>query len=307
MKVPILFIIFNRKETAQNAFQHIKKYQPEHLYIAADGPRKNKPGEDIICDETRQAILNEIDWPCNVKTLFRTANLGCAKAVSSALDWFFESEEFGVIVEDDIVLSQDFYRFAKEMDSKYRDDERIMCINAQYYGVEHRFDSSYVFTTMSSPWGWATWKRAWKYMDMSMKLYPHIPFKRYIKAFGLARGLMFYWMYWRQAYNILSKGGEISSWWTRWAFNIFANNGLVIAPTYNMAVNIGLTGTEGTHHTADDKNLYSFLELTSLPPILAHPKEICPNKEIIRIENRDFIRVRKHGAIKKLKNLFPGF
>ena len=159
-------------DVAIEALKSIRKYQPSRLYIAADGPRRHKPGEKEKCETTRMAVLNMIDWPCEVKTLFRDNNLGCANAVSQALDWFFESEEFGVIVEDDIILSQDFYRFAAEMNERYKDNNRVMCINAQYFGSEDLFKTSYIFSSMGNCWGWATWRRAWKYMDLSMALFP---------------------------------------------------------------------------------------------------------------------------------------
>lgn len=307
MKVAVLFLIFNRPEVSSKAMKSIKEYQPSKLYIAADGPRISKTGEEERCVKTRQAVLEMIDWPCEVKTLFRDRNLGCAKAVSSAINWFFENEEFGVIVEDDIILGQDFYRFAKEMDDRYRDDERVMCINAQYVGPRDRFKTSYVFSAMSNPWGWATWRRAWKHMDMKMLKYPDISLHKYVTTLGLIRGVMFGCLYWRVAYRIISRGGEISSWWTRWAFNIIANDGLVIAPTHNMSVNVGFCGTDGTHYSSNDKDLYSFLNIETLPKHLFHPNSECLNNEMRDIESRDFIRIRKNGVKKKLRKIFPRF
>lgn len=302
MKIPVLFLIFNRKDASIKAFQAIKTYKPDQLFIAADGPRPQKEGEKEKCEETRQAVLEMIDWPCEVKTLFRDENLGCAKAVSSAIDWFFENVEFGIIVEDDIILSQDFFRLAQVIDSKYRDDDRIMCVNAQYIGPEHKIPETYRFSVMASPWGWATWRRAWKKMDMTMSLYPKIGIKQYIKSYGIVKGLLKHYYIWKPAYKIISSGGDISSWATRWDFNVFANNGLVVIPLKNLAVNIGCTGIGGAHYSADDENLYSWLKLESLPEEITHPIEIRHDKFLKKIENRDYIRVKKAGLIKKIKN-----
>ena len=300
-KIPILLLIFNREDVAIKAMFSIQEYRPQRLYIAADGPRISKNGEKDKCEKTRQAVLDMIDWECEVKTLFRDQNLGCAKAVSTAIDWFFNNEEFGIIVEDDIVLSQDFYRFAKEIDDKYRNDERIMCINAQYIGHPKNFKSSYVFSTMGSPWGWATWRRAWQHMDLSMSLFPRNSLIKHIKSFGFVRALFLYYYYWEHDYRIISSGGDISSWATRWSFNIFANGGLVVVPTVNMAINVGLTGTQSTHYETKDKNLYSFMKLEKLPTNLSHPNEIKVCKKMRKIESRDFIRIRVHGLKKKLQ------
>ena len=94
MKIPVLLTIFNRKDTALEALKSIKAYQPEKLYIAADGPRTHKEGEEQACADTRQAVMDAIDWPCQVQTLFREENLGCAWAMYGAISWFLEQEEW---------------------------------------------------------------------------------------------------------------------------------------------------------------------------------------------------------------------
>ena len=298
-KIPILFLIFNRKDVATQAIRSIREYAPIRLYIAADGPRDTKVGEFEKCEETRQAVLGMIDWPCDVRTLFRNKNLGCAKAVSGAIDWFFDNEEFGIIIEDDIILSQDFYRFAKEMDIRYRSDERVMCINAQYFGQKDVFDTSYTFSTMGNCWGWATWRRAWSKMDLSMSLFPMTTFMKHMRSFGLFRAIMLYFYYWRHDYRLISSGGDISSWATRWNFSIFANDGLAIVPTRNLTINVGMK--EGVHYTASDDDLYSHLKLESLPPQIIHPAKVEADCRIRNIENADFLRIRLKGLLKKIK------
>lgn len=89
LSTPVLFLIFNRPDTTKKVFNEIKKAEPKKLFIAADGPRKDKEGEKEKCEQARQ-IIEEIDWECKVKTLFRDKGLGCKLAVSSASDWFLK-------------------------------------------------------------------------------------------------------------------------------------------------------------------------------------------------------------------------
>ena len=110
IKSAVLFIIFNRPDTTKKVFDQIKAGKPGRLYIAADGPRMNRPGEEVLCRQTRE-IINDVDWPCEVKTLFRQTNQGCKEAVSSAIAWFFENEEEGIILEDDCLPNNSFFRF----------------------------------------------------------------------------------------------------------------------------------------------------------------------------------------------------
>jgi hypothetical protein len=113
MKTPVLFLIFNRPNTAQRVFEIIKKIKPKYLFIAADGPRKNKLGEEKKCEETKNFILQNIDWNCEIKTLFRKENLGCREAISSAITWFFDNVDKGIILEDDCLPSESFFHFVK--------------------------------------------------------------------------------------------------------------------------------------------------------------------------------------------------
>ena len=107
LTAPVLFLIFNRPETTQQVFSAIKKAKPPRLYIAADGPRSDYPNESENCEIARSAATN-VDWDCEVKTLFRERNLGCGLAVTSAIDWFFEQESEGIMFDILFVLSQPF-------------------------------------------------------------------------------------------------------------------------------------------------------------------------------------------------------
>ena len=109
-KSPVLLLIFNRPDITLRVFEQIKLAQPSKLYIAADGPRDNVPTERELCDAARD-ILNFVDWECEVKTLLRDINLGCKYAVSNSIDWFFENEEEGIILEDDCLPNDDFFSF----------------------------------------------------------------------------------------------------------------------------------------------------------------------------------------------------
>ena len=115
MKTPVLFLFFNRPDTTTRVFSVIREAKPARLFLAADGARYEKEGERDLCRETRSTVEEMIDWPCEVHRLYREENLGCRVAVSSAIDWFFEHVEDGIILEDDTLPSSSFFRFAETM------------------------------------------------------------------------------------------------------------------------------------------------------------------------------------------------
>lgn len=122
--IPILFIIFKRKDVALKSFESIRKIQPKKLYVAGDGPRSYIQGEAKKVEDTRQAILKAVDWDCEIHTLFQKENLGCCVGVYSAINWLFDNEDKGIIIEDDCVLRDSFYPFAEELLVRYKDDYR---------------------------------------------------------------------------------------------------------------------------------------------------------------------------------------
>src|SRR5271169_304080 len=145
----------------------IRRAQPPRLYVAADGPR-DRPGEPRRCEEVRR-IATAVDWPCDVKTLFRDQNLGLRRAVASAIDWFFESEEEGIVLEDDCLPSLDFFRFCTELLERYRTDTRVMAIcGSSYVNPGSNHTASYYFSYYADVWGWATWRRAWQLYDRDL-------------------------------------------------------------------------------------------------------------------------------------------
>ena len=161
ISTPVLFLIFNRPELTEKVFQKIQDAQPKYLFVAADGPRDNKYGEKDLCEKTRAVVLENITWECEVKTLFRTENLGCRTAVSSAINWFFENVEEGIILEDDTVPDNSFFSYCQALLEKYRNHEQIMMITGDNFqdGIK-RGNGSYYFSRYVHIWGWASWRRA---------------------------------------------------------------------------------------------------------------------------------------------------
>jgi hypothetical protein len=123
-KAPVLFLIFNRPEPTRRVFEAIRRARPVRLYVAADGPRDAVPTDHELCRQARE-ITELIDWPCEVKRLYRDKNLGCRAAVSSAITRFFEQEERGIILEDDCLPEPSFFPFCEELLERYQDDESV--------------------------------------------------------------------------------------------------------------------------------------------------------------------------------------
>ncbi len=227
---PILFLIFNRLDTTKIVFEKIRSIKPAFLYVAADGPRNEL--EKLKCEETR-AVLNEIDWECELKLLFRDQNLGCGKAVSEGISWFFENEECGIILEDDCLPDDSFFNFASTLLDKYRDDKRIWHIGGNNFQDEIvRGHSSYYFSMFAHIWGWATWKDRWQ------------KYKFNIENYDLQNDLNNYTDD-KRIYNYFNRrkrqvaSGTTNTWDYQWLFCMWQHYGYAIVPNQNLVTNIG--------------------------------------------------------------------
>ena len=127
MKTAIAFMVFNRPDTTKKVFETIREAKPPKLLVIADGPRAGRPGETEKCAATR-AIIDSVDWECEVLTNYSDVNLGCKRRVSSGLDWVFNTVEESIILEDDCLPHSTFFQFCEELLEKYRYDSRIMQI-----------------------------------------------------------------------------------------------------------------------------------------------------------------------------------
>ena len=298
LNTPVLFLIFNRPDTTKRVFESIREAKPPRLYIAADGARKDKIGERELCEQTRE-ITNNVDWNCEVKTLFRDKNLGCKIAVSSAINWFFENEEEGIILEDDCLPNQSFFMFCQELLNYYRSDKRIMHIGgANFQGGIKRGIDSYYFSKYNHIWGWATWKSAWKNYDVSMQNYsPEKTTLLLQSIFDTSREIH----YWEKIFSDVFSG-KINTWDYQWTFTIWNQNGVAVLPNKNLVSNIGFD-TDATHTASKD-----VMSVGNIPThkidIITHPQTIFVDKEADRYGlNSVFYPTFLKFAIKKILSI----
>jgi hypothetical protein len=270
LATPVLFLIFNRLDTTRQVFETLKLAKPRHLYIASDGARENCRGEAEKVQAVREYVIEQIDWDCEIKTLFRKTNLGCGPGVKLAIDWFFEHEEMGIILEDDVCPVNSFFRFCEELLSKYHFDERIgMICGNNHVGFQPK-QESYFFSRYKGCWGWATWKRAWKNMDFEMNWMASEYKAQIIDSMGFEDISS---EYWKNKIGHIQKE-VVNTWAWKWYFSIASQGQLCLFPKYNLAANIGFGGV-ATH--TFEKPRKEFLETEEISFPLNHPKYIMAN------------------------------
>lgn len=291
--IPILFLIFARPDTTQRVFERIRDIQPTRLYIAADAPRRDHLDEIERSKETRR-IIEKIDWPCTVYKLFRSDNLGCKIAVSSAITWFFQNEEYGVILEDDCLPDLSFFPFCEELLIRYKEDDRIGHIGGNnFFSDIIRGGISYDFCSFSHIWGWATWRRVWDNYDVNFSFWEDLKLdkKRRKSIFKSINEEIYFSSFISDA---IKNKNRINTWDTQYFFMLRTQNLLSILPSSNLVTNIGLNDPNATH-TISKKNEESYILSKSIEFPLNHPKYIMTNREY-----DDYIIKRKFFSYKRL-------
>jgi len=251
-------------------------------------------------------MLSTVDWECSVKTLIRQENLGCGKGPSTAISWFFEHETEGIILEDDCLPSITFFRFCEELLTKYRNDKRIMEIGGNNFNQQDSPDEehSYRFSNQTFIWGWATWRRAWKYFDFNMIHYDKISEKDYL---GNAYPTIYERDFYRYVFGKMRVGDAITNskniWDYQWQFACKINSGLVVVPNCNLVVNLGFG-----RHATNTNNLKAAghdLKLDEMRFPLYHPKVVMVDQvketRVFRLTNTSF----RSRIISHIKNILP--
>lgn len=268
MKSPVLYLVFNRIDETMQSFEAIRKAKPSKLYIAADGPRSSVEGEKSICDAVRK-IATTVDWDCEVFTLFREQNLGCKTAIVEAINWFFENEEQGIIIEDDIIPKDEFFPFCDTMLDKYKDVNEIKIVSGfNQFGQEVQ-SNSYYFSRGFYAWGWATWRSRWKNYK--------------VKDFDVSKleDSAIKAVYHRAAidgvkFNLsLINAGLLDTWDYQMVYMIMVERGYVVAPYANLTTNIGANGA----HSVNNKNIFFKYGSMSIND-LVHPDTMEDNQSL---------------------------
>jgi len=272
LTTPVAFIIFNRPDTTALVFAEIAKARPPKLLVVGDGPRAHKAGEAERVAATR-AIIDQVDWPCEVLTHFSQTNLGCKKRVSSGINWIFEQVEEAIILEDDCLPDPSFFRFCQESLQRYRHDARIGMISGDNFQIGRApITDSYYFSKYVHIWGWASWRDRWQAYDVDMGLWPQVRDQRRIEDLVLEKSEV---PFWQSIFERVYRG-EIDTWDYQWVFANWYMGRLNILPSVNLISNIGF-GADATHTTGSSP--LANLPTGSMAFPLTHPSIQARNRE----------------------------
>lgn len=250
---PILVIAFNRPDHLRTLISRLREIKPGRLFVAIDGPRAGVLGDSDRVQQCRD-LVTTVDWRCEIRTLFQESNLGCGHGVSTAISWFFEYVEAGIILEDDIIPTTAFFPYCSDLLERYRDDTRVFAVSgcnfvppqAQTYP-----DFPYRFSQVPHIWGWATWRRSWDKHQLNIagwqrKLPPTVLWRRSGRSLSGA-------VYWASTFELLARK-KVDTWDGQLVLASMIADQWTATSNVNLIENIGF-GEYATHTVENREEL----------------------------------------------------
>ncbi len=271
----VALFVYRRPELARQALAAIRRHQPSRLYFIADGERE--PSEAAACLQS-QRLVEEVDWPCRVRSNFAQAHLGCARRIASGVSWVLEHEQSAIFLEEDCVADASFFPYCEELLARFEDQERVMMITGfNLLGSWRPAEASYSFSHLGSSWGWATWRRAWRYFDASLASWRTD--QRTLEQLGKLLGDEEIFAERARLFDLVA-ASQLDSWAVPWNLACLRRSGCCAVPSVNLIENRGF-GLDATHHrAADDPNAGVPSSRLGFP--LRHPQEIVVDRDLDR-------------------------
>ncbi len=264
VNVPVAFLIFRRPDLTERVFERIRQARPPKLLIVADGPQT---AEDVpLCAEARR-VVERVDWPCEVQRNYSEHNMGCRDRIASGLDWVFSRVPEAIVLEDDCEPCPSFFGFCETLLCHYRDSDRVMHVCGSNLLVHWPGEYSYYFSRYAHMWGWATWARAWRHMDLQMRTWREFRTSGVEELFSDKDARR----HWVQKLDPFAKGTRTDTWDYPWQYSIWARGGVCVVPHTNLVANIGFREDATRTRTG----LFGNLPVGEAGADLHHPPQVA--------------------------------
>jgi len=242
MEYPIILFTYRRiPEKTIKSLQSNKISRDSELFIFSDGYKNEIDKKDVL--EVRK-YLKTIKGFKNITIIEREQNWGLAKNIIKGVTEIINKYEKVIVLEDDLIVSNDFLEYMNGALEFYKDEKKIWSISGYTPPLKclENYDRDVYISVRANSWGWATWKDRWKTIDWDIKDWKEFKKdKKGIKRFNLGGNDMFKMLE-------LQMLGKIDSWAIRWCYNQFKQYKYTVYPKCSKIINIGFDNV-GTHNS----------------------------------------------------------
>ena len=157
---PLLGIFaYNRPSHFKRLLISLENYNINEIILFIDGPKNDK-------DKINQFYISNMakNSKLNIKIIKRRNNLGLRNSILKGVDYLANNSEYFTILEDDLVVYENFFLFHSENLLHHKYDHEIFGIcGFQFKNIEkNQSELSSFKIKYFIPWGWSSWSNKWK-------------------------------------------------------------------------------------------------------------------------------------------------
>ncbi|MEE1232230.1 MAG: glycosyltransferase [Phocaeicola sp.] len=296
---PILLFVYNRPEHVKRTLAALEQNilaKESELFIYSDAARS--PQDEASVAEVRKIIRTALPFFKQVNIIERETNWGLARSIIDGVTTQINRYERVIVLEDDLIVAPYFLKFMNDALDTYQHEEKVGHIQACDFTQDASLPDTFLIKWTGS-WGWATWKRAWKYFNPDGKaLLEELQRRKLTYTFDFNGKYGYTRMLRRQT------EGKNNSWAIRWNASLFLNDILSLNVGKSLVQNEGFDGS-GTN--CGGGNLYA--SRLWMNPIQVH--RISPATENLQARNayvRYYARTNSFWAkaIRRIKRTLKG-
>jgi hypothetical protein len=273
---PIVLFTYKRLDTLRKTVESLKANSlanSSDLIVYSDGLKSSK--DEISIAEVR-AYLKTIRGFKTITIHESLTNKGLANSIIEGVTEVINQYGKVIVLEDDLIVSQNFLVFMNTALGFYIDEAEIFSIAGYSIPINcNHSDSDVYFTSRSSSWGWATWKDRWSSIDWEVKDYSGFKKDKTLRRNFNKMGSDMSQMLDRQMQ------GKINSWAIRWCYHQFKYDLFSAHPFTSKIVNIGFNSPDATNTKEkfhryqtqidnDEKTEFRFSKDYQLEPKIIH-------------------------------------
>jgi len=165
--LPILILGYNRFDKFKRCLNTLQEQGISKIFVSLDGPKNSF---DISAQKKIINFCQNKKLSLDIRLKKLDKNYGCRIGPIKGISWFFEENKFGVIFEDDVIVSKKCIELFFKLLQEYCSNEKVISISSFNEFTNKEIESIYDIPVWRS-WGWATWAEKWKmHLDFSNEI-----------------------------------------------------------------------------------------------------------------------------------------
>jgi len=238
---PIAVIACRRPVHLRNLLDSLKQ-NPESefsiLYIFIGGP-KNLSDLDLV-NETVEVARSVVGFK-RVEIFRKPEITSGGKLVRASVDFALKRHDSVIVLEDDLIVRKDFLKYMNASLLQYANNDAVCQISGWNFGkMSKTRDDKTFFFPITTPWGWATWRRAWQ-TEEQLKVLEDFQWLT-------SRFIRIHRFNFNENYNALSMiervvSSDYDAYDAEWYLHCFRHSKLVLYPNSSLVINAGFDGS----------------------------------------------------------------